>query len=178
MIIAIPIIIVVAVIVLWYISTSNNFKRAKIKIEESLSGIEVALTKRYDTLSKMLDATKGYMKHEQDTFAQIVQMRKGMSVGEMNEAARQMDEVTSQIRVTAEAYPELRSSDLFVQLQRGIADVEEHLQAARRLYNANVSRFNTMKEVFPSNLLGKNYEKYDFSEAEESKRVDVEMKFN
>ena len=49
MIIAIPIIIVVAVIVLWYISTSNNFKRAKIKIEESLSGIEVALTKRYDS---------------------------------------------------------------------------------------------------------------------------------
>ncbi len=175
------VIIIVAIVViaaLWLISTSNNFKRAQIKIDESLSGIEVALTKRYDTLTKMLDVTKGYMKHEQETFAQIIQMRKGMGVAEMNEATRQMDAVASQIQVTAEAYPELRSSEVFVGLQRTIADAEEHLQAARRLYNANVTRFNTMKEVFPSSLLGSKYDKYEFFEAEEHKRVDVEMKFN
>ena len=170
-------IILIAVVLLWYVSTSNNFKRCRIKVEESQSGIEVALTKRYDTLTKMLDVAKGYMKHEQETLTQVIKLRKGMSVEEMQAASNQMDQLSSKIQVTAEAYPELRSSETFAGLQRAIADVEEHLQAARRLYNANVTEFNTMKEVFPSSLLGKNYPKFPFFEAEAHKRADVEMKF-
>ncbi len=67
---------------------------------------------------------------------------------------------------------------LFVTLQKSIADTEEHLQAARRLYNANVSRFNTLKKVFPSRLLGKGYACYDFFQAEDHKQADVEIRFH
>ena len=173
----IAIIVIAIVALLWFVSTSNNFKRSRLKIDEAQSGIEVALTKRYDTLTKLLDSTKGYMKHEQETLNQVIRMRKGMSLEEMQTASNQMDQVASQIQVTAEAYPELRSSEMFTNLQQAISDAEEHLQAARRLYNANVTQFNTMREVFPSSLLGAKYPKYDLFQAEAHKKADVEMKF-
>lgn len=169
---------VVVIIVLWYIRTGNNFERAQIKIEEARSGIEVALTKRYDTLTKLLDVTKGYMKHEQETLMQVIRMRSGMTANELTEANRKMNEVAQQIQLAVEAYPELRSSEMFSNLQHGIADVEEHLQAARRLYNSNVTRFNTMKAVFPSSIIGRRYDSFEFFQAEEHKRADVQMKFN
>ena len=165
------------VIAVWAISTSNNFKRAKIKIDEARSGIEVALTKRYDMLTKLLDVAKGYAKHEKEIFAEVINLRKGMSVQEMNRASSQMDEMAKQINFTAEAYPELRSSEVFATLQKGIMDAEEHLQAARRVYNSNVSRFNTSIVVFPASLLAKGYTAEEFFEAESHKREDVKMSF-
>lgn len=165
------------VIAVWAISTSNNFKRAKIKIDEARSGIEVALTKRYDMLTKLLDVAKGYAKHEKEIFAEVINLRKGMSVQEMNRASSQMDEMAKQINFTAEAYPELRSSEVFATLQKGIMDAEEHLQAARRVYNSNVSRFNTSIVVFPASLLAKGYTAEEFFEAEAYKREDVKMSF-
>ena len=168
---------IVLIAVIWAISTTNNFKIAKIKIDEARSGIEVALTKRYDMLTKQLDVAKSFMKHEKEFVAEVINLRKGMTVREMNDASAKMDKMSEQINFTAEAYPELRSSDLFVQLQVGIRDAEEHLQAARRVYNSNVSRFNSMIVVFPSSLLAKNYTKEEFFEAEAHKRADVDMKF-
>ena len=169
--------VVVLIAVIWAISTTNNFKIAKIKIDEARSGIEVALTKRYDMLTKQLDVAKSFMQHEKDFVAEVINLRKGMTVREMNDASAKMDKMSEQINFTAEAYPELRSSDLFVQLQVGIRDAEEHLQAARRVYNSNVTRFNTMIVVFPSSLLAGKYTPEEFFEAEAHKRADVNMKF-
>ena len=108
--------------VLWVISTINGFKRREIKIEEALSGIEVALTKRYDMLTKLLDTAKGFMEHESDLFSRVVSLRRGMSVGEMGQADREMSELTGRLFAVAENYPELRSSEVFLELQRGIRD--------------------------------------------------------
>lgn len=92
--------------VLWGISTINGFKRREIKIEEALSGIEVALTKRYDMLTKLLDTAKGFMEHESDLFSRVVSLRRGMSVGEMGQADREMSELTGRLFAVAENYPD------------------------------------------------------------------------
>ncbi len=181
MVIAVVAIILLLILVplIWWIKTSNNFKRKAIKIDESLSGIEVALTKRYDVLTKLLDVAKGFAQHETELFAQVVQMRRGMSVGELNEAAGQMEALASRLNVVAEAYPQLRSSEVFVQLQDGIRDSEEHLQAARRLYNSTVTSMNTAIEVFPTSIVAKaqKVQKREFFAAEEAKKADVAMRF-
>lgn len=171
--------VVVLVPVFWWISTSNRFKRMDVKIAESLSGIEVALTKRYDMLTKLLDVAKGYKQHETELFSEVIKLRKGMSVGELNQAAAKMDDMASSLHVVAEAYPELRSSDVFRELQSGVRDAEQHLQAARRLYNSNVTAFNTAVKVFPSSIVAKsqNAAEREFFVAEEIKRGDVVMKF-
>ena len=170
-------IILLVLAVLWVISTTNGFKRKEIKIDEALSGIEVALTKRYDTLTKLLDTSKGFMEHESDLFADVISLRSGMSVNEMGKADREMGELTGRLFAVAENYPELRSSEAFMELQRGIRDAEEHLQAARRLYNANVSRYNTAIAVFPASLLAKGRSPKEFYDADDAKLGDIKMQF-
>ncbi|MDO4554867.1 MAG: LemA family protein [Lachnospiraceae bacterium] len=167
----------IAIAVIWSISTINKFKKCEIKVTESLSGIEVALTKRFDMLTKLLDASKGYMAHEKDLFTQIIAMRQGMSLAELGEAEQRMTEVSGQLFAVAENYPELRSSEVFVELQRGIRDAEEHLQAARRVYNANVTAYNTKIAVFPDKLLAGSRVPKEFYKADEAKRADVKMTF-
>ena len=164
----------------WYISTMNRFARLAVKVTESDSGIDVALTKRFDTLTKTLDVCKAYAKHESEVLANLVKLRKGhMSLEEKTEANRQMDEVSGRINVLAEAYPELKSSENFKQLKLAIADVEEHLQAARRIYNMNVSYFNQLLASWPSGIVGrqKGHTPKEFFQAEGRKKEDVKMEF-
>ena len=169
--------IIALIIVLWYISTSNKLNRAVVKIDESLSGIDVALTKRYDVLTKMIDVVKAYAKHEKETLFEVINLRKDMSIQERNDANKAMDENMKKINIVAENYPELKSSENYKTLQQSIADVEEHLQAARRLYNSNVSLFNQLLVTFPTSSIAKNkgMTKKDFFEADESKREDVKI---
>jgi LemA protein len=163
----------------WWIRTGNDFKRKEIKISEALSGIEVSLIKRYDMLTKLLDVTKGYATHEKDLFTRVIELRRGMSVGELNETTARLDALSARIQAVAEGYPELRSAQVFRELQAGIRDGEEHLQAARRLYNSNVTAFNTALEVFPSSVVAKRKQLRgrEFFAAEASQREDVKMSF-
>ena len=169
--------LIVLIAVVWAVKTSNNIKRMEIKVDEAFSGIEVALTKRYDMLTKMLDVCKGFMKHESELFSKVISLRRGMSLGEMGEADREMGELTGRLFAVAENYPELRSAQVFAELQKGIRDAEEHLQAARRLYNASVSSYNAAIAVFPDSLLARGRSPREFFEAEESRREDVKVQF-
>lgn len=171
--------VVVLVIVIWYISTSNALNRAVVKIDEANSGIDVALTKRYDVLTKMLETVKGYAKHEKETIVESINLRKGMTLPEKTEINNKMTDAFTKLNAVAENYPDLKASENFKALQLSIADVEEHLQAARRLYNANVSTFNQMIVTFPTSIIAnsKGLTKKDFFEVEENKKQDVEIKF-
>ena len=146
-IIGIILVVVIGILAAAYISISNGLKTASLKVDEAESGIDVALTKRFDVLTKMLDVVKEYKNYEKETIA--------------------------------EAYPQLQAAETFRQLQVAIMDTEEHLQAARRAYNSNVTIFNTKVVTFPSSIVAGNMglSKRDYFEAETSKRQDVEMKF-
>lgn len=171
--------IIIILLLCWYIGISNSLSRAIVKIDEADSGIDVALTKRYDVLTKMLEITKSYAKHEKETISEVIKLRKGMSMTEKVEANNKMSSEFDRINVLAEAYPELRSSDNFKALQQSVSDVEEHLQAARRLYNSNVSYYNQMLVTFPSSMVAtaRKLTRREFFEAEEEKRADVKMEF-
>ena len=173
------VLILIAVVVISIVVMSNNLNKALVKIDEASSGIDVALTKRYDVLTKMIETVKGYAKHEKEVLFDVVKIRKGMTIEEKNEANKQMDETLSKINVLAENYPELKASENFKTLQDSITDVEEHLQAARRLYNANISSYNQMIVTFPISIIAgtKGLTKREFFVAEEHKKQDVEIKF-
>jgi len=176
-------IIIAAVVVIfliglfWWISTSNRFRRLVVKIDESESGIDVALVKRYDMLTKMIEVCKQYATHERDTFFKVIELRRGMTMAERNEADSEMNDMTGRLNVIAENYPVLRSSEQYTELQRGIREAEEHLQAARRVYNSNVSTYNQLLVTFPSSVVGSGIKmkRRDFFEAEQRKKQDVDM---
>ena len=171
------IVLIIVIVLLWAVGTVNGFKKKEIKIDESLSGIEVALTKRYDLLTKLLDTAKGFMKHEKEVVTETIQLRNGMSVGELNEAEAKMSRLSGSIFAVAESYPELKSDKVFTELTDGIQDAEEHLQAARRVYNANVTAYNTAIAMFPASLLAGGRTPKAFFEAEAHKKADVKMEF-
>ncbi len=170
---------IVFIIVIWYVSTMNSLKRAEVKIDEALSSIDVALVKRYDVLTKMLDICKNYARYEKETILETIKLRSGMSMEDRNAVSSSLDQANNFINAVAENYPELRSSENFKQLQVSVMEVEEHLQAARRLYNSNVSHLNQRIISFPSSIVAGSLgiTSRSFFEADDSKKKDVTMSF-
>ena len=178
-VVAIVVVIIVIGVICWWISTSNKFKKMKVKIDESASGIDIALTKQ-------LNVVKGYAKYEKEAFVEVTAMRTGTTtnssaddIKRMAEANAQMDQLAKQINLQVEKYPELKANSIFSQLQADITEAEEHLQASRRLFNSNVSRYNQSIIVFPGSIVANamHLTKADFFQAEDQKRSDVEMNF-
>ena len=148
----------------------NQLVRSRIKCEEALSGIDVALVKRYDTLTNIQETVKGYVKHEQTSLVELTRLRATMTLEEKAELADQYAQAQNRLMMLAEGYP---------QLQETIADVEEHLQAARRAYNANVARYNEKLQMFPSSLIAGmiHAEAKAFFQAELDQRENVNVSF-
>lgn len=164
--------IVVMTLLIIYISNYNSINRLSIKIDETFSGIDVALAKRYDLLSQMVAVVKGYMKHEKETLLEVIKIRKGMSLEEKEIVNKKMDESSKKINIVIERYPELKADKNVMILQKAILDCEEHLQAARRLYNSSVSQYNQKIVTFPGNVIAKkiNTTKREFFKVEEEKK--------
>lgn len=181
-IILLAVLFVVIVVVGWIIGTINSFRTMMVKIDESESSIDVTLTKRFDLLTKMFSAAKGYMKHESETLAKVVAMRQpghGAPMAEKQEFANELTRGLQAISVVVEQYPDLKASQNVLKLQDATLEVEENLQAARRVYNSNVSYYNQKVVVFPSNIIAnwKKFTKRAFFEAEALKRQDVKFDF-
>lgn len=153
-----------------------------IKIDESESSIDVALTQRFDMLNKLFQAAKGYMKHEAETLQKVVAMRQPGRGAPMSEKQAFSDEIArglESINIVVEQYPDLKASENVKTLQEATIAVEENLQASRRVYNSNVSIYNQKVVVFPTNIVAnmKKFEKRAFFEAEAAKREDVVFDF-
>ena len=155
----------------------NRFKSLELQAEAALSNIDVALSKRYDTLTNMIEVVKGYTKHEKEVLIKITEVRSHNLVS-INETDNKQDEELKRILALAEAYPNLKADQNFLHLQRVTADVEEHLQAARRLYNQSVKEFNTRLETFPSRIIGSsmNLNKKEFYTATSEQKENVKIK--
>ena len=182
-IIGIIIAVVALIIILWFIGVMNRLRQLELKVNEAESGIDVALTKRFDMLTKMLQTTKGYAKHEAETLENVVKWRQGIpkeaTLKDKEEFFNQLNQVAQGINVVVEKYPDLKANTVFMELQSAVANTEEHLQAARRLYNANVTTINTIIVTFPQSIVANmiKMEKKPYFEAEEQKRQDVQFDF-
>ena len=175
--ILIVIIAVLFIFILFIILKINKIIRLGNKVKESSSGIDIGLTKRYDVLSKMIEVVKGYVKHEEETFFETVKYRMDMNMDEKAEANNVMTNNFKKINILAENHPELKATENFMALQKSIVDVEEHLQAARRLYNSNVTLYNNLIQTFPTliiaKLIGAKEKQYFEASTEEKQSIDV-----
>ena len=182
--VAVIVVLLIIIVISWWIKKMNYFRRQQVKIKEAASGIDVALTKRFDLLSKQLDICKGYAKHENETLVDVTKMRANYHKGtgdvkEMSDFNAQMDQVSKSINIVIERYPELKANTMFISLSNSCADIEEHLQASRRLYNADVSEYNQAIVTFPGSIVANSIHATaaEFFKADEAKREDVKMSF-
>ena len=173
----IAIIIIILIILVWFIIVSNKIKKLLVKIDEADSGIDTALAKRYDVLTKMIDVVKNYTKYESDVLTKTVKLRQNMTIKEKVQTNEEINKSIEQIKIIAENYPELKSSNNYNTLQKSIVDVEEHLQETRRLYNSSISNYNQFVVTFPNSIIAKikGLSKKDFFEINEIKKDDVKI---
>ena len=167
------ILIFAALILVYLVMMYNSIVHAEMKVEESRSGIDVVLAKRYSILTNMQESVKGYVKHEKEVLQQITQIRRDMTLQQLGDVNEQMNQLKRQLFALAESYPDLKASDLFRQFQDAIVDCEEHLQAARRFYNSNVTLYNEKLLMFPTSLMAlwMKKEKAEFFEAGTNEKV-------
>lgn len=180
------ILIALAVVVLWAVFAYNRFVRLVNRVKESWSDIDVQLKRRYDLIPNLVNTVKGYATHEREAFENVTKAR-AASIGAGNVhdkavAENQLSGALKSLFAVAEAYPDLKANQNFVELQRELSDTENKIQSARRFYNGNVMALNTSIESFPSNLIAKafNFSKSEFFEldaADAAARNPVEVKF-
>lgn len=147
---------VIVFAIFWFIGTSNRLKRYRIVIDESKRNVDIALAKRYDTISEMIKVAKSFARHEADTFANVIKLRQSGSISESNQAIKNQNEAIERIYALAESYPELKSSEQFLNLQDQIDDENEQLAAAKRIVNNNISIFNQQVVSFPTSIIAKS----------------------
>lgn len=175
---------ILGVIVIWFIAAYNSFVRLLTRAKEAWADIDVQLKRRYDLIPNLVETVKGYATHEKEAFERVTQARAralgAQSVKEKEEADNMVSSALKSIFAIAEAYPQLRAVEAFVNLQNELADTENKIQAARRFYNGNVRDLNIKIDTFPSNIVGKifNFQKQEFFELEEeAAKEPVKVKF-
>lgn len=177
------VLIVVAVLILAVIGMYNSLIRLKNRVNEAWSDIDVQLKRRYDLIPNLLETVKGYAAHEKDTLEKVIKARNAaMQAGNTEEKAKAenaLSQTLKSIFALAEAYPNLKANENFLELQKELADTENKIQASRRFYNGNVRDFNTKIEVFPTNLMAGmlGLKAREFFAADESEKEPVKVKF-
>lgn len=178
------ILIIIAAVVVWLIAAYNGFIRLITRAQEAWADIEVQLKRRYDLIPNLVNTVKGYASHEQGVFQKVTEARaNAIGAGTMAEHAQAENMLTGALKsifAVAEAYPDLKANQNFLELQRELSDTENKIQAARRFFNTNVRDLNIKIDSFPSNLVARlfNFAKKEFfdlddgSPAKEPVKVD------
>jgi len=165
----------------WYIGKKNSMNRLQVSINETAAGIDVQLQKRRDTLVKMYDAAKGYLKHEKEIHTMVAKARSmNISQGNRASADRALNTAFSRLLATFEAYPDLKGNEAINKLMDESAYLEREIGAARRTYNSTVTKFNQMLVTFPSSVVaaGMGLSSFPLFQATQAATQDVKLSFD
>ncbi len=143
--------------IVWVVVIYNSFIKGKNLIKEAWSGIDVQLKRRYSLIPNLVEAVKGYSKHEKDLFEKITSLRnQTIKLNDIGTKAKTESELSGTIKnlfAVAEGYPDLKASRNFLDLQKQLSEIEEQIQYARRYYNGTVRNYNIRVESIPSNII-------------------------
>lgn len=181
--IIIYLLLIAAVLAVLIITIYNGLVRLKNKCNEAWADIDTQLKRRYDLIPNLVETVKGYAQHEAGTLEKITQARtaamNAKSLQEKEQAELSLTSALKTIFALAENYPDLKANQNFLDLQKNLSEIEEHIQLSRRYYNATVRDFNIKIEVFPNNLIAKQlgFVQREFFEAAEEEKQTVKVDF-
>lgn len=167
---------VVALIGIFLWVTYNALVTLRIRVDEAWSDINVQLKRRLDLIPNLVETVKGYAQHESGVFQAVTEARANVinanGVKETAAAENQFEGALKSLFAVAEAYPDLKANENFVELQRELVDTEDKIQGARRFYNSGVTALNTKIQTFPANVVAGmfNFKNRDFFDVDETER--------
>lgn len=154
---AIVILVIVALLALWLVSIYNTLVKLRNHRENAFANIDVQLKQRHDLIPQLVATVKGYATHERELLQRVTEARTAaMNATGINDKIKAENALTAALeglKVSVEAYPELKANQNFLQLQTEVADMENKLAATRRFFNSTTRELNTAIESFPANLL-------------------------
>ena len=151
------IIVLVVIVALVLMSLYNGLVRSRNRVNEAWSGIDVQLKRRHDLIPNLVEAVKGYAAHEKGVFEAVTQAR-AAAMGAQTPAASAKAEgvlgaTLGRLFAVAEAYPELKASENFQQLQAELTNTEDQISSSRRIYNSAVNEYNTKVQTVPGTFI-------------------------
>lgn len=162
-----PLVVVLGLVVLLALLSLvvmyNRFARQRTLVESSWSGVDVELARRSELIPNLVDTVKGYAAHERELLERLVQAREEAARHQQGQPAErkqyeeQVGTALNDVLVRAEAYPDLKASENFLQLQEALTLTEDRIAASRRFYNNNVAAYLTRLRTFPSNVVGRMF---------------------
>lgn len=169
---------------LYVLSIYNSLRSQNVLVDEGWSGIDVQLKKRFDLIPNLVETVKGYAKQESGIFEKVAALRSGMmNTSNPEELGKMEGELRSTLKTlfaVAESYPELKSNENFLSLQRSLQQIEDELESARRYYNGAVRDLNRMIVVFPNSFIAGMFgikERKFFEIADAAERENVKVSF-
>ncbi len=175
-------VVIVLILYVWFLY--NSLITSKVRVSEAWSGIDVQLKRRAELIPNLVETVKGYAKHEKEVFENVTKARSAlMGATGAKEAAKADNMLAGALKslfAVAEAYPALRASENFKELQEELSDTESKVAYARQFYNSNVLDFNTKIVVFPNVILAQRlgFKAADFFQSEEEERKSGKVKFS
>ena len=179
----IVLIAIVVIILLWFIATYNTLIGLRNRTRDQWSQIEVQLKRRADLIPNLVETVKGYAKHEKSTFEEVVKARNTFSSASTKEeeikASGELSGVLNRLFALAEAYPELKADEHFVDLQENLKDSEEKISMMRQFYNDTVLTYNNKVQTIPSNIVANlcHFKEETFFKVEEKDREVPKVSF-
>lgn len=178
---------VIVLVALFVWVTYNGLVKLRVRVEEAWSDITVQLKRRADLIPNLIESVKGYAAHEKEVFENVTKARAEVLSATTQgpeataKAENQFEGALKSLFAVAEAYPQLRATENFQQLQNELVDTEDKIQASRRFYNAGVRDLNTKIQQFPANTIAGmfGFKSKEFFEVEDMAAVEkpVEVKF-
>ena len=178
--------IVAVVLVVWFIAMYNGLVKLRNNRENAFANIDVQLKQRFDLVPQLVNTVKGYATHEKEVLEKVTAARAAAmnanTVDEKVAADKALSGALAGLRVSLEAYPDLKANQNFLQLQTELSDIENKLSAARRFFNSTTRELNNACEVFPSNIIAgmfgfKRAPMYEATEGREMLNKAPEVKF-
>ena len=178
-------IIILLVVIVAIIAMYNGLVQAKLKTENAWSQIDVQLQRRFDLIPNLVEAVKGYMKHEEQVLTKVTELRTSWAsaslVSEKAELDNQLSGTLKTIMAVSENYPDLKANQNFTQLQEELRSTENKISYSRQFYNDSVTMYNTKLQVFPTNIIAGmfNFSAADlFKTSTEEARQNVKVDFS
>lgn len=171
---------VIVLLALWAISIYNGLVRLRNNRENAFANIDVQLKQRYDLVPQLVSTVKGYASHEKELLEKVTAARSAaISATNINDkmaADQQLTNALAGLKVSVEAYPDLKANQNFLQLQSELSDIENKLAATRRFFNSTTRELNNSVQTFPNNLLAGifGFQKEPMYEISASERAAVE----
>ena len=176
--------IVLVVVVLWFLFTYNSLVTLRNRVREAWSEIDVQLKRRSSLIPNLVETVKGYAKHEKSVFENVTKARAALvgakTLGQKAAANDMLSGVLKSLFAIAEAYPNLRASENFKELQEELSDTETKVAASRQFYNTNVLDLNNSIQSFPTSIMAQmfGFKEEEFFKASEEEKKDVQVKFD